>query len=391
MGAAASLLRRAADAHDDGTDKAALLVDLGEALTEAGSFGAATDVLAGARAMANGAGSERLAAKAELAHLATELYVGEADGWAGRTEATVAAALPLFEAVEDHDGAALAWRLRVGMGALALRFGDAATAAEQVVRHARAAGNRRYETRGASGYAQSALFGPTPVPEAMARCRELLVEVESDRRTTAFIRAALAQLTAMDNRIEEGRALLAESAAQLSELGSNVLAASSSIDSARVEILAGNLEGAEELLRQDHDALSRMGERYLLPSVDGLLARVVYVLDRFDEADALSRSVAEMAMDDDPDAQAIWRSVQAMIRARHGDPEEGIRLALEAIALRRRSDAPVLLADALADFSEVLRFSGRDDEERAVRNEALRLYERKGDIVSAGRLRSLLA
>jgi hypothetical protein len=98
-----------------------------------------------------------------------------------------------------------------------------------------------------------------------------------------------------------------------------------------------------------------------------------------------------MAMDDDPDAQAIWRSVQAMIRARHGDPEEGIRLALEAIALRRRSDAPVLLADALADFSEVLRFSGRDDEERAVRNEALRLYERKGDIVSAGRLRSLLA
>ena len=49
------------------------------------------------------------------------------------------------------------------------------------------------------------------------------------------------------------------------------------------------------------------------------------------------------------------------------------------------------VADALADFSEVLRFSGRDDEERAVRNEALRLYERKGDIVSAGRLRSLLA
>jgi class 3 adenylate cyclase len=391
MAAAASLMRRAAAARDPGAEKAELLVDLGEALTEAGSFAEATEVLADARAMADAAASDRLAAKARLAHLATELYVGEAEGWANRVEATVASALPLFEAAEDHDGAALAWRLRVGMGALALRFGDAATAAERVVQHARFAGNRRYETRGASGYAQSALFGPTPVPDAIARCRQLLVEVESDRRTTAFIRAALAQLTAMDNRIDEGRALLAESVAQLSELGSNVLAASSSIDSARIEILAGNLEGAETLLRQDHEALSRMGERYLLPSVDGLLARVLYILDRFDEADALSRSVAEMAMDDDPDAQAIWRSVQGMIRARHGDPEEGIRLALEAIALRRQSDAPVLLADALADFSEVLRFSGRDDEERAVRNEALRLYERKGDIVSAGRLRSLLA
>ncbi len=390
MAAAASLLRRAAEAHDDGAEKAELLVDLGEALTEAGSFGQATDVLAGARAMAEAAGSERVAAKAQLAHLATELYVGEARGWAGRAESTVAAALPLFEAADDHDGAALAWRLRVGMGALALRFGDAAAAAEKVVTHARAAGNRRYETRGASGYAQSALFGPTPVPEAIARCRELLVEVESDRRTTAFIRAALAQLTAMDGRIDEGRTLLAESVAQLSELGSNVLAASSSIDSARIEILAGNLEGAEALLRRDHQALSRMGERYLLPSVDGLLARVLYTLDRFDEADALSRSVAEMAMEDDPDAQAIWRSVQAMIRAREGDPERGIRLAQEAIALRRRSDAPVLLADALADFAEVLRFAGRDDEERAVRDEALRLYERKGDSVSAGRLRSLL-
>jgi len=57
----------------------------------------------------------------------------------------------------------------------------------------------------------------------------------------------------------------------------------------------------------------------------------------------------------------------------------------------RQSDAPVWLADALADFSEVLRFSGRDDEVRAVRNEALRLYERKGDVVTAGRLRSLLS
>ena len=391
MTAAAGLLRRAASIREDGDEKASLLIDLGEALTEAGSFAEATSVLAEAEAIGLAREDRRLAAKARLTRLATELYVGEASGWAARVERAVTDALPVFDETADADGAALAWRLRVGLNALALRFGDAAAAAEQVIAHARAAGNRRYETRGASGYAQSALFGPTPVPEAIARCRALLVEVDSDRRTTAFIRAALAQLTAMDNRIGEGRALLAESVAELADLGSNVLASSSSIDSARIEILAGELNAAEVLLRRDHDALTRMGERYLLASVDGLLARVLYVLDRFDEADALSRSVRDTAMEDDPDAQALWRSVQAMLRARDGDVDEGIRLALEAVSLRRSSDTPVLLADALADFSEVLRFAGRDEEMRGVRTEALRLYERKGDLVSASRMRALLS
>jgi hypothetical protein len=80
-----------------------------------------------------------------------------------------------------------------------------------------------------------------------------------------------------------------------------------------------------------------------------------------------------------------------MLLARRGEVEDAITLSLEAIDMRRRSDAIVFLADALADFSEVLRFSGREDEVRAVRAEALRLYERKGDVVSAGRLRSLLS
>jgi tetratricopeptide (TPR) repeat protein len=134
-----------------------------------------------------------------------------------------------------------------------------------------------------------------------------------------------------------------------------------------------------------------MGERSLLPSVDGRLARVLYTLDAFDEAEEIARSAQAISMDDDLDAQAMWRSVLAMVIARKGQHEEAIRLALEAVELRRRSDAIVQLADALTDFSEVLRFAGREDEVAAVRNEALRLYEAKGDVVSAGRLRSLLS
>jgi tetratricopeptide (TPR) repeat protein len=390
MSAAASLLRRASALLEDGAELAALLVDLGEALTELGSFDEADEALVAAAAAASKAGDDRLGAKAELARLATTLYLGAAD-WGTRVDEVVPRSLRVFEEAGDHDGLALAWRLRVGRHGIAAEFAESARAAEQVVHLARLAGNRRYETRGASGYAQAALFGPTPVSEAIARCSDLLEQVDSDRRTGAFIRGVLAELTAMDNRIDEGRALLAASVSQLAELGSNVLASSSSSESARIEILAGNLSGAEELLWKDHHALTAMGERYLLPSVDGLLSRVLYTLDRFDEAEELAVAVRDMAIEDDIDAQALWRSVRAMLLARHGEVEEAITLSLEAIDMRRRSDAIVFLADALSDFAEVLRFSGREDEVRAVRTEALNLYARKGDVVSAGRLRALLS
>ena len=145
-----------------------------------------------------------------------------------------------------------------------------------------------------------------------------------------------------------------------------MLASSSSIDSAQVEILAGDLPAAEQLLRADHESLTALGERYLLATVDGKLARVLYTLDAFDEARSLAEGVREMALDDDLDAQALWRSVLAMLLAREGHTEDAIAMSHEAVELRRQSDAIVLLADALDDFGEVLRFSGRDDESRAV-------------------------
>jgi class 3 adenylate cyclase/tetratricopeptide (TPR) repeat protein len=390
MPAAASLLRRAAAVIEESPEKVELLIDLGEALSEIGSFGEAESVLEAASTAAGHIGDGRLTAKTRVAQLAAQLYTA-AEDWTVKVDETFETALPTFEAADDHDSLALAWRLRFGRHGMAMRFGEAAEAAERVIEHARAAKNRRYETRGASGYAQSVLLGPTPVPEAIERSRKLLEEVESDRHASAFIRTALAQLEAMDNRIDDARRIYDEAVTQLRELGSAVLAASSSIDSAQIEFLAGDLPAAERLLRADHDALTAMGERSLLPSVDGRLARVLYMLDRFGEAEEIARSAQSMSMEDDLDAQAMWRSVLAMILARTGRTDEAVRLGEEAVELRRRSDAIVYLADTLTDFSEVLRFTGRDDEVRAVRNEALRLYELKGDIVSAGRLRTLLS
>lgn len=390
--AAASLLRRARETVPP-TDPGRLTVlpDLGETLMELGEFTTAEEVLAEALNGASASGNALLHARSRIILQFVRLYASGGEGWSDEALRDAEMALAAFTAADDAAGLALTNRLLWAIHGTANRNGPATEAAEQVIVHARRAGDRRLEARGASGYAITALYGPTPVEEARRRADELVREVEGDRRTEAFLLGVQAQLLAMSGELDAARERSRRAEATLDELGVKVLSAATSIDSARIELLAGDLEAAERYLRRDYDALMLMGERFLLSTVGGMLARVTYALDRFAEAEELARVVRELAAPDDIDAQALWRSVFAMVRARDGAIEEAIALAQEAVALRRQADAPVLLAEALEDMGEVMRFAGLDEEARAMRAEALRLYERKGDVVSAGRLRTLLS
>jgi tetratricopeptide (TPR) repeat protein len=94
---------------------------------------------------------------------------------------------------------------------------------------------------------------------------------------------------------------------------------------------------------------------------------------------------------EDVDAQVGWRRVRAKLLARRGDVEEAERLAREAMALAARTDYLDLRAHTSADLAEVLRLAGRPQASAAASEEAIRLYEQKGNIVAARRLRRLLA
>jgi tetratricopeptide (TPR) repeat protein len=73
----------------------------------------------------------------------------------------------------------------------------------------------------------------------------------------------------------------------------------------------------------------------------------------------------------------------------HGEAE---RLAREAVAIASGTvDILDLRAEALADLGEVLQLAGRSQESRAALEEAVELYEAKGHLVGAERLRELLA
>jgi class 3 adenylate cyclase/predicted ATPase len=390
MPAAADLLRRAAATREHlDPGRLELLPDLGEALTELGSFDEARRVLVEATDAASETANGLVAARADLVRLYLQLYSGESEGavdWSSAVVAATEAALPLFEAAGEEAGQTFAWRMRSGMYGAAQQTAKAAAAAEEVVEHARRASNLRAEVRGAITYATAALYGPTPVEEAIQRSEELVQRASADQHAVATINLLLAQLYAMRQDFDRARELYRAAQAKLVELRAGIFASSTSLDAARVEMLAGDYPAAEQLLRADFEALTAMRERYSLASVAGLLARVLELQGRVDEAEEITRIAEEVAAPDDMDAQSIWRGARARVLARQGRLDEADRLAREAAEIRAQADTPVLRAEALMDLAVVLEHAGRDEEADAALAEALDLAQAKGDAATAAQI-----
>jgi class 3 adenylate cyclase/tetratricopeptide (TPR) repeat protein len=386
MHAAASLLRRAAAmlATDD-PNRLALLPELGEALRELGQFAEARQVLNEAVVAAQAVWDERIELSAQLIGMFVRLYSGEEGDWSSEAMRAAEAAIPTLERLGAHNELATAWRLIAFVHGVAGRYRQANEATVHYMANARKAGNARLVARSSMGFALGALAGPTPVPEAIAECERILAEGLADRQVRSVILCVMAQLRAMNGDIEEARRLYREGRATLRDLGQGVSAAATSIDLARVELLAADLGLAEREIRADYDFLKKSGETYLLSTLEGMLSRIVRDQGRDDEALALTQAVEAAAAEDDVEAQVQWRSVRSPILARSGDLTAAEALAREAVRLAQGSEAPVLQADALIELASVLAIAGRFDEARAAAGDAVVVYAAKGDRVSTAR------
>ena len=139
--------------------------------------------------------------------------------------------------------------------------------------HASLGEDERQRQHAASQYAIAALYGPTPVPEAIERCESIVAEALEDRRTQGLVMSLLSELRAMQGDFAAARDLYTRARLMLEEFGRSVVAASTSQQSCRVELLARDPAAAERELRRDFGVLEEMGERYFLSTAAGELAR----------------------------------------------------------------------------------------------------------------------
>jgi ATP/maltotriose-dependent transcriptional regulator MalT len=327
-----------------------------------------------------------LKATSELLRMRVRLFSGEPGEWSAEILRLADQAIPTLERCGAHGDLARAWRLLAFVHGVAGRYGKSTEAVVESIKHARLAGDSRLLARGATGLASSALLGPTPVTEAIEQCESVLAEGLGDRQAESKILCTLAQLRAMNGEFDQARALSRRGRDLLRTLGQGVLAASTGLDIAQVEYLAGDLAAAERELQADHDFLQHAGESYFLPTMTALLSRLVRDQGRDDEAMRLSEAAESSAAEDDVDTQALWRLIRAPMLARSGRAEEGEALARAALELAMQTDAPVLQADALLALSEVLGAAGRREDALEAAERATALYEAKGDRISRKRL-----
>jgi ATP/maltotriose-dependent transcriptional regulator MalT len=197
----------------------------------------------------------------------------------------------------------------------------------------------------------------------------------------------LGGLVSMLGRPGDGRSLVARARAIFDDLGHvGLIADSYGRVAGAIEVLAGQLSAAEQVLRESCGLLEESGLTSTFASRAGELAAVLYARGNHDEAHAWTTTAEDAASADDLDACLAWQPVRAKLLAVAGDREHAQSLAWAAVELADQTDALNLRARVRLDLAEVLRIAGHEREAALAVDRARSEYEQKGNRSAVERL-----
>jgi tetratricopeptide (TPR) repeat protein len=388
-GSAANLLGRAVSlAEPAGREGVERLIQLAWSLLGRGEFAEARARNEQAIALAQDVSDRalELRAECELAFLrvTTDLTLTAEEAVSLGREA-------VRELEQDGDARALAaaWNL-VAMGEnLRAHWESFRFALERVAEHAARAGDRRLEADVLRTIPGSVFWGPTPLSEGLSHVEALLEDVRGKKALEALVIRAVAGFYGMQGRFDEARELLARARAIHEELAAPVELQTLAFYTGPLELLAGEPASAERELRSACEFFQARGEQGLLSSLAAFLAKALYEQGRFDEAWDWVHVSREAATSDDYNAQGVGRSVEATLVAQRGEFDEAEAVAREAIDFVNRSDELDTQGHVYLGLVEVYRLAGRKEDAVAALEDAIALFERKGNIVMTERSRAL--
>jgi class 3 adenylate cyclase/tetratricopeptide (TPR) repeat protein len=390
MHAAIKLLDRAlALLSGESPARLELMRELGGAFWALGETARSEALLNGLLEAATAIGDRRVEHHARL-ELAQHRTMSEPDVSMAEFEEVARKVIRVFEDLGDDEGLAVAWRRLSLVPRAHGDFRACEDALEHALHHARRAGIAKEEARVLSSLCDILVYGPAPVEEALQRCTALRERAKSNRLTEAGVLAPMASLLAMRGDFDEARALCVEVERMCEELGLRLTLIGLTETMGAIEQLAGDAIAAEGVLRRGYEIASASGNASFVAFQGGLLAEVLLLQDRIDEAEKLVHQ-SEGAAASDFGAQTHWRRTRAKLESARGHHERAIELAREAVEIAGGTDALTMHGDALMRLAEVLRAAGRSKEAESAARDALELYERKGNTVSAQRATALLA
>jgi class 3 adenylate cyclase/tetratricopeptide (TPR) repeat protein len=383
--AAASLLGRALEVGiAEPRERAHLQVELGEALAGTGQRMEADAVMAEAIEAATAVGERGLAASA-LAMRALRRHRYVEDGLAS-VGAAAEEAIQICSELGDTRGLAVAWRLLAWTLNHQGRLLDTSYH-ERALEFAEASGDRRARRSAIVGICGILCLLPIPAGEGIGRVEELLAGARDDRVLEARVKLHLAHLYAMAGRSEEALETLRESAEVLDELNdySDWIGW---INWANARELAGDRVGAEKGMAE---ALSYFQELDVAPTAKQVsVALALFYCDdgRWEEAASLVVHRRELALLENPLRAAVRLAAEARVAAHSGELDEAVAIAERAVAVVDTAVYPNDRARIRLALAEVYRAAGRQADADAATAAALELYELKGNVAAAARVRA---
>jgi tetratricopeptide (TPR) repeat protein len=299
-------------------------------------------------------------------------------------------AVEWFLPLGDELGLARAFHMVGQAFWLESQIADAEEAFVQAVSHAERAGDEREVRESLVWIVLAAVWGPIGVDEGLRRCAEIFDRARGNRQIQAFAKQSEGGLLAMRGDFEGARESIREGQGVLEDFGWVAEDAGIRQLAAFVEMLAGDLGAAESELRRGCEVLERIGEAGILSSTAAMLALVLARQGRLEEADRYISTSVEKGSSSDTWTQVQWRTAHAEVLARRGDVVQAVQVAEEAVEMASRTDAPNDRADARLALTGALREAGRISEAAENARLALAEFERKGNVVSAGRVRELI-
>jgi class 3 adenylate cyclase/tetratricopeptide (TPR) repeat protein len=302
-------------------------------------------------------------------------------------------AIPVFDRLGDNQGLAKAWYLLAYLDWTRGKLSMAAASAEKARFFAREANDAYWEATVLGLLCLVLYWGSAPLEEVERRNQEALAEAQRRgmRSLEATALTVLARVAALRKNRDEARRLVKSANSITSDLGESLTQAADCITQALIELPEGDLAVAEDLLLSGYHQLEEMGGTRPRASVAAMLARVLLLRGRSEEAEEYARICERIAPPDQLDAQVKWRSIRGIISARGGDIAEAEQLARDAVNLADKTDQLDSRAEARLDLAEVLRLDGRRREAARALGHAIDLYREKGNEVGEAYARQLLS
>ena len=234
--------------------------------------------------------------------------------------------------------------------------------------------------------AGAAYLGRQPVPRAIETCSTLLAGSASPL-WASFVLPFRAALYSMDARFGEARKDLATAREARAEFADpDSLATSWALLAAEVELRAGSVDAAEQILTESLSTLRETNDTEWLATNTALLAEVAAA--RGDGAHALA--LALEALDYAPtghltsEVPARRARVKALVLVDRGD--EAFARGIEALAALKGAEAPNELGETLTAVADAALMVGKPAEAAAYREEAARQFAQKRNRVALARL-----